>query len=916
MSAPRDPWQGMRRLFRLALGRRTLEEDVDQELRFHLEERVEELVAQGTSRADAEREVRARFGDITRIGAEIRRLDSGALARRQRVEAAAALARDFRLGVRSLLRHPGFAAAVILTLGLGMGATAAMFTVVQKVVLDPLPYPDPERLVRLKNLVPGVAEGEEWNLSHAQYVHFREWGPELEALGLYSRIGSTLVRGGEPLRVNSALLTPGMMGLLGARAARGRVFEERDGVPGAPRVALVTHRFWRSALAGDPAIVGKPLHLDGNPVEVVGVLAPGVELPPEQGQAAPLLTDVWLAYRVNPAGPFYNEHTRPAIARLKPGVTPAALEERLRGLLPELPPRFPNAYSQAFFDRYGFRTVAHPLKAYALGSAGRNLWILLAAVGLVLLIASANVVNLFLARLEARRRELELRAALGARRAHLAREAFAEGLVLVTGGAVVAALVAALGTRWLVSLSPPGIPRLEELQLDWRGLGFTLLLALLIAAVLAALPALRRAGTGLTTLGDGARSTTGPRRQRVRGALVVSQVALALMLVVGSALLLRSYARLRAVDPGIDPSGVLTVEWYPAYRHYDGHAKMWQVHHEVLGRIRALPGVAAAGAGTALPLTGDYGCTVQGFEEPAVFARLKEAGLTTCAGQVTATPGYLETLGIPLLAGRFLTDEDHFAPERGAVVVSKAFADRFWPGENPLGKRVAPNGQSEPPFYQVVGVAGDVPAGGVEEPPVVAIYYPAAGLPGSRKFFDAARYLVVRTRHGDPLDLLPAIRRAIAEADPEIPLANAETMEGVLARSMGRLSFSMLLVGLAGAAALALAAIGLYGLISYMVARRTSEIGVRIALGADPMRVRRFVVGGALRLAASGLVLGVIGATLAARVLGSLLYGVAPLDPVSYAAAVLVLASVAGLAGWIPARRAARMDPTQALRSE
>jgi predicted permease len=916
VSASRDPWQGTRRLFRLALGRRTLEADVDQELRFHLEERIEELVVQGRSRADAEREARTRFGDVGRIGAELRRLDSGALARRERGEAILALARDLRLGLRTLHRHPGFAAAVILTLGLGMGATAAIFTVVQRVVLDPLPYSDPERLVRIMNLVPGVAKGEEWNVSNAQYIHYREYVPELDAIGMFQRTGLNLVTGDGARRVQAALVTPGLLPMLGARAARGRIFTEPDGVPGSPAVVLVSHGFWRSALGGDSAVVGRTLRLDDEVVTVAGVIQPGFELPPEQGEGVPPGTEIWLPFRLSPAGPFFNEHTRRGIARVKEGSTIDAVNARFARLRADLPGRFPRAYAQAFFDRYGFETVAHPLKGYVLGSAGRNLWILFGAVGLVLLIACANVVNLYLARLETRRRETDVRAALGAQRRHLARAEWAEAAVLVAGGASVAALVATGGTHWLVSLSPPGIPRLDALSLDWRGLAFTLLLGAVVSLMLAALAARRhRATIGLAHLADGPRAGTGRERQRVRRALVVSQVALALILVVGSALLLRSYARMRGVDPGIDAKGVLVVEWFPSTQRYDSLTRVWQLQDAVLTRLRGLPGVIAAGGGTAVPLSDDYGCTVQGFDETAVFDRLKEAGLTTCAGQVIATPGYLETLGVPLLAGRAPTDLDNLAPERAAVVVSKSFAERFWPGENPLGKGVAPNGRREP-FYRVVGVVGDVPATGVDEPPALAIYYPVVTVPGSGRWFRASRFLVLRTSHGDPMDLLPAVRRSISELDPEIPLANAETLEAMLDRSMGRLSFIMTLIGLAGLCSLGLAAIGLYGLISYIVARRTSEIGVRIALGADPGRVKRFVVGDALRLAAFGLVLGVIGAAGAARVLGSLLYGVAPFDPVSYAAAVLVLAGVAGFAGWIPARRAARTDPAQALRSE
>ena len=914
----RDPWSGIKRIFRLPLGRRLVDSDVNEELRFHLEERIEELEAAGLPRAEAEREARKRFGDLRRIGSEVKAIDGVTVRRRERGEMWHALIRDARLSLRSLRRHPGFAVAVVLTLGLGMGATASIYTLVQHVVLDPLPYPEAGRLVRLKNPVPGVGEGDEWNLSLAQYVHYGRLVPEIAVIGVYRRERVSVLVSEEPRRAHSARVSSSMMDLLGARAARGRLFRAADDAVGGPELALISHAFWRSTLSGDDAIVGKTIRLDEAPVEVIGVMAPGVELPPELGEPVGSRTDVWLPMRFNPAGPFYNNHVFPVIARLVPAATAAETDRRMRHLLSELPEAFPQAYSKAFIDHYGFHTVAYPLKEYALGSAARNLWILLAAVGLVLVIACANVVNLFLARIETRRRELAVRAALGARRSHLVREAFAEGLVLVMGGGVVASLVALAGTRWLVELSPPGIPRLDAVALDWRGLGVTMLLSVVIAGALAVLPIVRpRSGAGLGSLGQGGRAgTASVERQRVRHALVVTQMALALMLVVGSALLIQSLRRLRAVDPGVDPHGVLTLEWFPPSQRYDSLSRVWRLNNEVLGRIRALPGVVSAGAATELPLSGGYGCVIQGFDERAVFDRIKEAGLTTCAGQVPTSPGYFETLHIPLLAGRSFTDDDNIAPERGAVIVSKAFAERFWPGENPIGKAVGASGRTVPPFSRVVGVVGDVPGSSLDEPPAIAIYYPIVPVPGGNGWYEAARYLVIRTERGDPMALLPAVRAAVNEVDPAIPLANAETMQAIVDRSMGRLSFTMLLLGIAGGVALALAAIGLYGVISYMIARRTNEIGVRIALGARPRQVEGFVVKGALRLAAAGLAFGVLGAALSARVLGSLLYGVAPLDPGSYAAAVLLLAVVACLAAWIPARRAARVDPTVALRGE
>jgi len=910
--------EGLRRFFRLATGRRFIREDIDAEIRFHLEERIEELMAQGLSRTAAEREARARFGNPRMVEGQMARIDRRAARRRALGEAFRGFFRDVRLGLRALRRHPGFGIAVVLTLGIGMGATGAIYTLLQRVVLDPLPYPLSERLVRLKNPVPGVGKGDEWNLSTAQIVHYRTHVPELDALGVYAQGGVTLSLAGEPRRGHGAYLTANMIGLLGGVAVRGRLFTEGDDTRGAPRVAVLSYRFWRSAFGGDEAVVGKSLVLDEEAHQIIGVMASGIELPPDRGQAVGEPADVWLPMRLNLAPPYYNSHVNAAIARLAPGVTPAAVEQRINRLQAELPRAFPDAYSEGFFRRYGFSTVAYPLKQYVLGDMARNLWILFGAVGLVLAIACANVANLILARLETRRREVAVRSAVGARRADIVREAFAEGIVLAFAGAAVAVLVSFASTRWLVSLSPPGVPRLDAVAVNGQGLLFTLVLALVIAAGLALVQALQYRGlSGLPALADGGRSgTASSERQRLRGTLVVAQVALALMLVVGSGLLLQSFRRLRAVDPGIDPRGVLTLDWYLPYQRYDSLSKVWRFHDQVFQKVRAIPGVLTAGASQELPLLSGFGCTVQGFEEPVVYDRVKEMGLTTCAGQAPTTPGYFEALGIPLLAGRYFTDADNLFPERGAVIVTKAFAERFWPGENPVGKGVNPNGRTKAPFYHVVGVVGDLRGTAVDEPPAMGIFYPIVAMPGGGRWYPSSFHVVIKTSREDPVSLLPAIRSAVNQVDPTIAIANAESMRTIVNRSMGRLSFTLLLLGIAGGVALALAAIGLYGLISWVVARRTNEIGVRIALGAQTRQVELLVVGRAMKLAAAGLAIGLLGAAASSRVLGGLLYGVAPWDPVSYLGAVVVLGTVAVVAGWIPARRAARVDPVVALREE
>jgi predicted permease len=828
------------------------------------------------------------------------------------------LLHDLRAALRALRRSPGFTAVAVLTLALGIGATTAIFAVLEKVVLDPLPYPEPERLVRLKNAVPGVGEGAEWQLSSAQYFYLRENARSLEAIGAYSMAGVSLEGAEGAVRGRAVLANTGTLELVGARATAGRLFDDRDDTPGAAPVAVLSHGFWKNHFGGDLGIVGRTVRMNELSFEVIGVMAPGVEPPGERGGSGRLKADLWVPLRLNPAGPFYNDHGIPAFARLAPGATAAEAQAEIERLTARLPEAYPSVYEPSFIDHYGFRTLAYPLKGYVLGDLSRTLWMLFGAVGLVLLIASANVANLFLARLEGRRRELVIRAALGAGRRAIASHYLAESLVLALSSALCAVLLGAWGLGGLVSLAPDTIPRLDEVRLSGTILLFALGVSLLVALTLTAIAVLRQGRVaGNAALGDGGRSATAGRdRQRVRSTLVATQVAFAFVLIVGAGLLLESFRRLRAVDPGVAPDGVLTLQLYLPYSRYESGQKRWQLSAALLERVRAMPGVEAAGFADRLPFTGEFGCVTQGFEDAAVYDRLKAGGTTTCAGQAVATPGHFQALGIPILAGRALTASDLDNPVGGAVVVSKAFAERFWPGEDPLGKGIAPHGRGKPPFYRVVGVVGDVYNNSVQDAPVLAVYYPMAPIPETGQFYPGALSLVVRTRLANPSSLSPAIRRAVQELDPAIPLANLEEMRTIVDRSMSRLSFSLVLIALAAGVALALAAIGLYGVISYLVTRRTGEIGVRIALGAQARQVERMVVRSAFGQIAAGLAAGLVAALVLTRLLRGLLYGVEPTHPLAYVAASALLAAVGVMASWVPARRAARVDPMVALRSE
>jgi putative ABC transport system permease protein len=826
------------------------------------------------------------------------------------------IVQDIRYALRTLGRSPGFALAAILTLGLGMGAGTAVFTLLKRVVLDPLPYPQASRLVRLKNQVPGVGPAEEWQLSTAQYFYFRAHAKSLGEIGIYQTGGVNVAVDGGPQRATVVTSTAGLLRLLGARATIGRLYDDSDDSPDAPSVVVLSNGFWQREFGGAREVVGKTLYLNERPFVILGVLAPGVDLPQERGSAALERSDVWFPMRLDPAGPFYNNHVYAGVARLAAGASAAGATAEIARLTMQLPEAFPQAYSAGFFRQFGFRTVVYPLQAYVLGDLSRNLWMLFGAVGFVLIIACANVANLLLVRVESRRREIAVRTALGAGRAAILRHAFAESLVIAGLAGVLALLISSAGVSALAALAPAGTPRLDHLELDGGVLAFTLALAVVVATGLAAVVTARYAPGGIAALGEGGRSSTaGLERQRLRSALVVTQVALALVLLVGAGLLTRSFHRLRTADPGIDPDGVVTVQLFLPRQRYDDMEKVWRFTAAALDRVRALPGVTSAGISQNLPFASDYGCTVQGFEDAAVRERLRQRHMTSCAGQAATTPGYLEALRIPLIAGRSFTPGDNDAPATGAVIVSKAFAQRFWPGEDAIGQGVT-SARGTPPFYHVVGVVGDVHATSLGDPPAIAIYYPMAPNTPRWNWYLDQLFLVVRTRLASPASLLPSIRRAVAAVDPAIPLANAEEMRTIVDRSMSRLSFTMVLLGVAGATALLLAAIGLYGTISYIVARRTPEIGVRIALGAPGPAVQRLVVGASLRLTAAGLGAGMIVALMLTRLLRALLFGIGQTDLLSYAAASALLALVALAAAWVPARRATRLDPMIALRAE
>lgn len=814
------------------------------------------------------------------------------------------LGREVRHAVRSLARSPSFTGITILTLALGIGATTGIFTLLDRVVLRPLPFPNEERLVWIESDVSGNATGR-WGLSEAGYFYYRDNAHSLDGLGVYVASDQTPLVGREGAEVVSgAFVSAGLFDVLGLRATIGRRLTAEDDRPGGGDVAVLGHRFWMRRFNGDPRVIGTMLTIRGRPREIVGVLAPGANLPDAS-------VDVWLPLNLDPAARPVNAHYLQAIGRLRPGLDASTAQRELAQLTARFPELFPSAYSTAFMQQYHFTPGVLPLRDHVVGGAKDRLWILLAAVGLVLVIACANVTNLFLVRLEARRRDAAIRTALGAGRGALAWHYLGESLLLALAAGALGLALAAGAIRVLLRLAPSSLPRLSEVQVGWEGAAFAAVVSLGAGVIFGLIPLLRR-GVDITTLRESGRGLTASRpRQAARSALVVGQVGLALVLMAAAGLLLRSFQRLRAVQPGFDPNGVLAVDVSISSARYPTHEAAAAFYHELETRLGALPGVVSVGATQGLPLDDWGGCSVV-FAQDKPLAPGEEP---ICVSTPKVTPTYFATMHIPVRGSTptWSDVENHVS----GVVVSRALAARLWPGEDPIGKGINSNGGTEAPYYRVVGVAGDVRAEDLQKPPVEEVYYPMVPLPKSFLWSPARGMTVVlRTTLANPADLTGAVRRVVRALDPEAPVANVRTMRQVVARSMARLSFTMLLLGVAAAMALVLSGVGLYGVVAYLVAQRRGEIGVRLALGAVPAQVGRLVVLQSVRLAVGGVALGLLGALAATRVLRSLLFGVSATDPVTLAGAALFLVAVAALASYAPARRAARVDPIEVLRGE
>ncbi len=890
----------MRRLLRSWLWKPTVREEVEGELAFHREMRLREYLAQGLTPEQAQAAVDARFGDAANareVCEQLGRERDRTMLRHQYV---AELRQDVGFGLRQLWKNPGFACIATLTLALGIGATAAIFSVVNAVVLRPLPLPEPHRLVYLF---------ETWRTiprSNVSPGNFTEWSRRSDVFAGVTAIqwGSYNVTDGEtPERVVGASVAGPYFEVLGVDSTLGRVFGEAEQEPGRDDVVVLSHRLWTRLFDSDPEVVGREVRLSGRARTVLGVMPPSFELTAD-GE------ELWVpaAFTVEQIANFDNHHLT-VLARLKPGATLEQARAQLVSIAAQLVVEQP-----VFNDGRG--VTADPMMAVFVGDTQRQrLFVLLGAVGLVLLIACGNVANLLLARGTARSTELAVRTAVGAGRGRLVRQLLTESTLLASMGAAAGLVFARLALAAFVQASPPGLPRLDQARLDATTFVVAAGLALVSTLLFGLAPAWRGARAAVVDhLRAGRSGGLGASRDHVRTALVVVQVALTLVLLVGSGLLIRTALALDAVDPGFDPKGVASARIALPRDEYLDAARVESTLERMVDEARSLAGATSAAVVSQAPL--GSGGTSNGLVpegrpmEPAsaINSRLR-----------LVSPGYFETMRVRIVDGRGFTDTDRHGSQK-VMIVSEELAREAWPNESAVGKRIAccePGPDGAPVFKTVVGVAADVRSSGPAVAPGPEFYLPIAQAPSTPQgsawdWIQRTVYVVARTS-GDPVTLVAGLRQALQRIDPNLPLFDVRTMEERLAASTATSRFNTLLLTTLGLMGLVLSAIGIYGVIAYFVSQRTPEMALRLALGASPRDVIRLVIGQALKPVAIGLVVGLVGALAATRLLQAQLYGVGPYDPATLVVVCAGFVFVAVLASWAPAWRAARVEPTTAL---
>ena len=873
------------RLFR----RERLDRDLSDEMQFHITQRSEELQRSGVTPEEAARRARVEFGGVEHYKEASRDV--------RRLSWLHDLAGDLRYGWRSLCNSPGFTAAAVLTLALGIGANTAIFSLVNAVLLRQLPFRDPDRLFTVWEK---DENGNRNNTTFATYTDWKAMNQSFQDLALYSSWQPTVQASREPEEVSGLRVTYNFFRTLGIRPALGRDFLPEEDNPADSRVVILSHALWKRSFGSDPSIVGKTITMNSTTYLVAGVLPEDfhslISLDPRGG---PVEIYRVLGYDASLPWACRTCHHLVALGRLRDSVSRSQADAEMDRISAVLFQRYPKDYSSA-------GVILQPMREYLLGSVSTPLYVLLGAVTLVLLVACANVANLMLARATHRRREMAVRSALGATRGRLVRQLLVENVALGLLGAVAGAIPAYWTPSLLAVLGTGDLPRIGEVRLDWRVLVFTLTLALITGVLSGVAPAWRlskpHAGEALN---QAARASSDRDSNRFRGLLVISEVALSLTLLFGSGLFLRSLYRLLTVSPGFDPNHVLTMRVSLVGQKFQEAKNVRQFFAQATERIQALPGVQAAGVVSEIPLGGDldrYGLHVEG----KMNANPEQ---DPNADRYCVSPGYRKAMGIPLLRGRDLADTD-IAAAPAVILINETTARQEWPGEDPIGKHVKVGGM-DGPWWTVVGVVGDVHQQGLDFNPTMQVYLPHAQWP----YADSSMFFMIRTA-GSPDDMAAPARQAIRDLDSSQPISRIMPLEAYIGLSVQSRRFSLLLVGAFALIAIMLCAVGIYGVTSYTVAQRTREIGIRMALGAQRQTMLALVLGRGLVLVLAGIAVGIVLSIAFTRFLESMLFGIKPTDAPTFLLVSLFLTAVAALACWLPARRAMSVDPMVALRYE
>jgi predicted permease len=878
------PLRWLSSLTRNLLRKARLDEELDEELRSYVELLTEEKVGRGMGADEARRSALVEVGGVEQVKERVRGVRAGA--------AMTTFLRDVRYGVRSLRKSPGFTLVAVLTLALGVGATTAIFSVVNAVLLRPLPYPEADRLLYVGQQYRGGIAGS----GEPKFLFWREQSRSFEALACYSGYGgagANLAGGNEAEYVRGVRVSEDLFRVLGVYPALGRAFTREEDTPGGPQVAILNDGLWRRSFGGDVGVIGKTVTLNGRPTTVVGVMPPHFKF----ASGADLLSPM----RARPGANV--DPNAEVVGRLKPGVS----IEQARAEFKEIAERYRAAFPAQMVE--GETVGVQPYQDLFTEGVAKYLWIVLGAVTFLLLIACANVANLQLTRAAARQREIAMRMALGASGGRIVRQLLTEGLLLALAGGAGGLLLAAWVTQLLTGLIPTGLlPQIAEVGVDWRVLAFTLAAAVATGMLFGTAPAWQARKVDVNASLKGNSGKGAPSRGRLRGALVVAEVALSLVLLIGAGLLIRTFTNLLSVTPGFDPHNVLTFQVALNGERYDTADEAAAFYREALERIGRIPGVEAAAVTNKLPLDWQFNMPVFFPEKPDQPQSVQVR---------TVTPDYFRVMRIDVRRGRvFNGADDRAAPP--VVIVNEAFARKFFNDRDAMAQAFSVGRNVDDPIRQVTGVVGDIKQQGLDRPAPPMVYVPALQtsdkLLATLRTFTSTNF-VVRTTV-EPGSLSPTVKREVAALDAQLPLSHVSTMEEVASRSIASQRFNMLLLGSFAALGLLLAAVGIYGVMSYTVAQSTREIGIRMALGAQARGVLKLVTRKGMALTLTGMAVGVAASLALTRVMEGLLFGVSAADPATFALYSSVLIVVALVACLIPARRATKVDPMVALRHE